>query len=443
MPSNIQLFRNYNHNPVFIETGSFQGDGIRNALFAGYKEIHSIELAESHYLNCKSSFKYIENVHLYFGDSVEELPRIMENLKESATFWLDAHYSGYGTDFKNTLTPLLKELEIIKEHPLKNHTILIDDLRCWKRDYPAIQFGLDDLKEKILEINPDYVFSFAQGGTLNDILVADTRKHKPMNIIVFSKDRAMQLDLFLRSFNKFVSFAGNYNIKVLYTHSNDNFRAGYEKLISTTPPNVTFIKETNFKQDVIQLIDTNNPYMIFFVDDNIFKEYFDFYDKQMDIFEWDERIACRSLRLHKHLSYCYSMQKPMRQPKFLDNNIFNWTEMGEDYGYPMSVDGHIFRTKDVYDFFVDMDYSSPNTLEGQLVHQRNKMGRNMICYDKSPIMNNPMNRVQDVCKNVCGVITAESLNEKFLENLIIDLSTFEGLENTACHQEVTPNFIQR
>ena len=441
MPSNINLFRRHNYNPVFIETGSYAGDGIKNAIFSGYEEIHSIELVEKHYQFCKSHFQFTPNVNLCLGDSVAELPSILSKLDKSATFWLDAHYSGGDTTFKDTLTPLIRELVAIKNHPIKNHTILIDDLREWQREFPAIGFGLKEIKEIILDINPDYVFSFADGQVANDILVAETRKFRPVNIIVFSKDRAMQLDMFIRTFNNYVKLSERYNIQVLYTASNDKFQKGYDKLMGNKTPNVTFLREINFKEDLIKLINKDNAYTVFFVDDDFFKNSFDFFDYQMDIFDWDERIACRSMRLHTSLEYCYTSQKPMKQPPFLPNNVFDWTIAQEDYGYPMSVDGHIFRTKEIIPFLLEMDYSNPNTFESVLVHKRNRFGRYIICYDNSAIVNNPINKVQTVNGNISGNITAESLNDKFLDGFIIDITPFGGFMNKSAHQELPLNFI--
>jgi hypothetical protein len=437
MPSNIKLFRRHIYNPVFIETGSFDGVGIKNAFFAGFKEIHSVELEENHYLFCKECFKYNDNIHVYKGDSVDVLPTILNKITQPATIWLDAHYSGEGT--ANTGFPLMKELEVIKQHSIKSHTIIIDDLRNWKKE--TVGFNVEDIKDKILEINPEYTFSYADGVVWGDILVADARKVRPINIIVFSKDRACQLELFLRSFNVLVKDADRYDIKILYTYSTDKYKQGYDKLMEMAKPNATFVKEANFKQDMIYLINPANPYTVFFVDDNVFKEDFDFYDWQMDFLDWDERIACRSLRLHPNLTFCYPTQKPMKKPIFEDKNIFDWTHADGDFGYPMSQDGHIFRTKEILPFHIELDYTGPNTLEGQLVHKRHLMGQNMICYDRSPVMNNPINKVQDVNNNVCGTITAEMLNKEFLKGHIIELGMFVAFMNKSCHQEMMPVFI--
>ena len=443
MPSTINLFRKHNNNPVFIETGSCNGEGIRNAIFAGYRDIYSIELEDTFYQYCKSYFKYNKNVYLFKGDSVVELPRILSTLNESATFWLDAHYSGGETGFINVLTPLMKELDIIGEHHVKTHTIIIDDLREWKRDYPSIGFGTEDIINKILQINPNYMFSYEDGFVGSDILVANVRTTKPINIVVFSKDRAMQLELLIRSFNHFVVNSDLYIINVIYTYSNDRFRQGYDKLINMGYSNVVFHKETNFKPNLLELIDVNKEHTVFFVDDIVFKNPLDFYDKQMEIFDWDASIVCRSLRLHTDLNYCYPLRIPMKQPKFLKDNVFIWKGLKGDYGYPMSLDGNIFRTKDIIALLTNLEYANPNTLEGAMVQHTQGLPPKMICYERSALLSNPLNKVQNVNDNICGTISAEFLNNKFLDGFIIDITNFMGLHNRSCHQEIPVSFKKR
>jgi hypothetical protein len=263
-----------------------------------------------------------------------------------------------------------------------------------------------------------------------------------INIVVFSKDRPMQLDLFLRSFSRFVIDLYKYSIKVLYTYSNNEFKKGYDILIENKLSNVVFIKETNFKQNLIKLIDINNIYTVFFVDDIVFKEPFAFFNNEMNLFGSNPAIACLSLRLHPHLTYCYAEGRSIRQPQFNKHNIFDWLKGEGDYGYPMSVDGHIFKTEQIYAFIVGLDYDTPNSFEGKLHKNRKKMPQLMICYEKSKIINNPINRVQSVSLNRHGNISAETLNDKFLDGYIIDLTPFIGMNNIAVHTEVTPIFIK-
>ena len=77
-----------------------------------------------------------------------------------------------------------------------------------------------------------------------------------MNIIIFSKDRACQLDLFLRSLKKYFKEFEELNFNILYTYSNDKFKIGYDKLFTIhNDSNLNYIKETKkFKEHVAPVI---------------------------------------------------------------------------------------------------------------------------------------------------------------------------------------------
>lgn len=256
-----------------------------------------------------------------------------------------------------------------------------------------------------------------------------------MNIIVFSKNRAAQLELFIRSFRKYVKNPDNYILKVVHHYTESHYAEGYKKLMNMNYPNVHYIKETNFWQDVVNCIDTTKKYITFFCDDDVFKNPVDFYDEQMKIFNEDKEIACRSLRLHPRLTYCYPMAISMRTPKFMENNIFYWTGQDGDFGYPMSLDGHIFRMEDIYPALVKFSFPNPTMLENMLVGQQLRAPK-MICYNKSIIVCNPCNRVQTVCNNIHGNVDTKVLNDNFLLGKLISFQNIDGFENYSCHQEM-------
>ena len=158
-------------NKYFIETGSYLGDGIQNAVNAGFKEIYSIELQDSYYEHCSSRFSFNPSVKIFLGSSSDILPLILKEIDAPATFWLDGHYSGPGTGKKDSNTPLLAELEHISQHPIKTHTILIDDIRLLEKEEMDF-ISLETIIKKIQSINPDYEFSFENGYTPKDVLVA-------------------------------------------------------------------------------------------------------------------------------------------------------------------------------------------------------------------------------------------------------------------------------
>ena len=169
-------FHAFNHNRVFVETGTFAGKGIQLALEAGFQIVHSCDIDPICIRNSQLRFQNHNKVHIYQKDSSYQLRDIIDNISEPITFWLDAH-NGFpdpnAINVKNT--PLMEELDQIKEHPIKTHIILIDDLHCCGTllfDY----LTLDDIIEKVLEINPDYTITFVDGGDdgeySNNILVA-------------------------------------------------------------------------------------------------------------------------------------------------------------------------------------------------------------------------------------------------------------------------------
>jgi hypothetical protein len=167
------IFEKY-PNKHFIETGSYEGEGIQFAIDSNFKNIYSIELSNFYYKQCCNRFAPYHFVNIFLGDSTEVLPIILKEIDAPATFWLDGHYSGPPTVKGQCNTPLLAELEHISQHPIKTHTILIDDARL----FGTSQFdfiSVETIIEKIRLINPNYEFFFEDGYVPKDILVAIVR----------------------------------------------------------------------------------------------------------------------------------------------------------------------------------------------------------------------------------------------------------------------------
>lgn len=152
-------------NTYFVETGTYGGNGIHQALNAGFKHIRSIEIDPKWVNHSRRRFRAYPQVQIFLGDSGKILWDVIKDITEPITFWLDGH----GAD-----TPLLQELEQIKWHPIKTHTILIDDLHC--AGGPLFGFiTVDMIIAKVKEVNPDYEITYIDGG--------DNREY-PNNIMV-------------------------------------------------------------------------------------------------------------------------------------------------------------------------------------------------------------------------------------------------------------------
>ena len=165
MPLNKTILYPYKRK-IFVETGTYLGEGINTALEAGFEKIYSIEIDDYYFKRCLEKFRNNEKVNLIKGDSKEELPKLLKQIQEPATIWLDAH-----TDFD---TPIMDELKVLQQCPIKNHIILIDDVRNLKNLYKNIEFN--NIINEIKKINPDYNISFIDSTyCANDILVAQEK----------------------------------------------------------------------------------------------------------------------------------------------------------------------------------------------------------------------------------------------------------------------------
>lgn len=168
MPVTSDMLSRY-LNPVFVETGSWHGQGIKTALKAGFQKVHSIELSPLLYRECVQTFSSDDRVMLWWGDSAEMLKHVLARLTVPATFWLDGHYSGGDTALGSKHSPLMDELDLIAAHPIKTNTVLVDDIGGFYRNDERYRFDRTDITAKLQSINHSYVVRVPEG---TDIMVA-------------------------------------------------------------------------------------------------------------------------------------------------------------------------------------------------------------------------------------------------------------------------------
>jgi hypothetical protein len=196
-----------------------------------------------------------------------------------------------------------------------------------------------------------------------------------MKTIIFSKNRACQLDALLRSLD--------HTAVVIYTHSED-FKNGYDKILNLHK-NHKFIKETNLKQDI--LANLKGEYVMFLCDDDImidrithngdFIEHFKVFKKCKDIVSF-------SIRLAPYLKGAPEFQHGI--------NVWEWKGCYRSWGYPMSVTSTIFRIGDILPLIKEGIYDNPVELE---VFLRNHIPikKYMICCNDMKVINNLANHV--------------------------------------------------
>ena len=136
----------------------------------GFEKVISIEILPEFYKECQSRFDEEikeDKVHLFLGDSNEKMEEMLKLITEPSLIFLDGHFSDG--------SPLWKELEILKNSLIKTHTIIVDDM-------PNYFGNGEKVKEKLLEINPNYTFAY------EDSLNPGTGKvHKNHNLTAYIK----------------------------------------------------------------------------------------------------------------------------------------------------------------------------------------------------------------------------------------------------------------
>jgi hypothetical protein len=161
-------------NPVLVETGTYQGDGVETALALGFSRVISIELFEVLFKACKERFAGNDRVTLLNGDSALILGDAIKDVNERITFWLDGHvFPSQEIILGVKACPLIEELDHIAKHPIKNHVIMIDDMSSLPKGcvYKTTEFSRKDVEDAVMRINASYKISyFDRGGT--DVLIA-------------------------------------------------------------------------------------------------------------------------------------------------------------------------------------------------------------------------------------------------------------------------------
>ena len=173
MPITKEILAKY-RNPIFVETGTYLGGTVNTALEVGFAKIVSIEIDPGNYKNAVARFKDRPQVILIHGNTKAVFADALDHcVGETATFWLDAHGSFFGSVSDGNTTPILSELEAIRKHRIKRHTILIDDMRIFRaRNDWATEVSEGDVLEAIKKIG-NYSISFEDDDCApKDILVA-------------------------------------------------------------------------------------------------------------------------------------------------------------------------------------------------------------------------------------------------------------------------------
>ena len=262
----------------------------------------------------------------------------------------------------------------------------------------------------------------------------------PVLILIFSKDRPMQLDCCLESISKYVS--GRFVIYCIVKHTSDKYYKGYRK-VKFRYKNVHFHRETdNFKDDVSSLV--QNPFFdhcLFMVDDSVFFKKVNL-NSLLPI--QDDTIGV-SLRIGVNTRVCYMSGKEQSVP---NNAIFpkyckwDWTKEKGDLGYPLELSSSLYPTSTLTAILSKIQFKSPNTLEYEMHKSIQNINKpymksvlNQVCVSV------PLNQVQTdwVLPNM--KIKASELLTKYVDHNQKMYYKFDKVYAT--HIDLEPRYMSR
>jgi GT2 family glycosyltransferase len=262
-------------------------------------------------------------------------------------------------------------------------------------------------------------------------------------VIVFSKDRPLQLDATLRSLKLDCDDLEPASIHVVYRRSTPFFASQY-RVLANQHPDVVFVHEEQFKADLVRLVD-GPRYVLFVVDDTLFVGRFSL-AQAVRVLDTDPGCVGVSLRLGRNTTYCYTVDKPQQLPEFeeVERGLlsFGWTQAEHDFGYPLELSSSVYRTEDLLPLLTELDYRNPNTLEAALAARaasfRDARPR-LACRSQSVAFSVPANLVQTAWRSrVDGrpELTAQALGDAFSRGRRLDVQRYQRFVPDACHQEV-------
>lgn len=250
-----------------------------------------------------------------------------------------------------------------------------------------------------------------------------------MRTIVFSKDRALQLDAFLRSYADNVRPSGN--VHVLYRASSPRHEAAYEALFQSYSWVRAVQQSESFKADVLDLLRGSETNVIFFVDDQVFL-------RAWSVME----TSGLSLRLGTNLTRDYVSNDAMQPlPTFAHEGVgllsWCWGDGALAWGYPLSLDGHVFDLAEFRSLVEQTLFYSPNTLEAHLQRFAPEFRkRRGLCYTVSKVVNVPWNMVQtDWHTRHAEGNGAEEMLKHWEHDERIPVRWLYGMVNQSTHQE--------
>ena len=189
---------------------------------------------------------------------------------------------------------------------------------------------------------------------------------KGVTCVIFSRNRALQLDALLRSIEKYSK--SSFDIIIQYSCSS-NHRNSYEVLKErfNRVDNCKFVEEQSFPSTLIEVIKSIKTQIVFFlVDDQVFVRPFNI----EDVITLVGRKSFFSLRLGRTITDFGIYEMKLAPNYIIEDKYLTWSwkknKSQKDWGYQFSVDGTVYRSIDVLRASMAIPFKAPNSYEDNM-----------------------------------------------------------------------------
>ncbi len=260
--------------------------------------------------------------------------------------------------------------------------------------------------------------------------------------LIFSKDRALQLDALLRSLRAACADSSTAAIRVIYTCTDRRHEDSYAQL-AKEHASVTFVRETSFDADLRAQLALAH-HVCFLVDDCVFVRPWSLCEA-IKLLAGDGSVLGVSLRLGVNIDYCYPLSAEKTPPEMEPRGSlrsFVWIGAQHDFGYPLEVSSSIYRTADVFSALGAQAIKGPNHLEVVLNDAKAKFAESrptLLCFPLSVAFCIPLNVVQQAFMNRTSLrpdCFPERLRQLYRFGYRINTEALSGLTPRGCHQDV-------
>jgi hypothetical protein len=260
--------------------------------------------------------------------------------------------------------------------------------------------------------------------------------------IIFSKDRAMQLDALLESYALHCADPALAELYVLFAASTPAHLGRYEAL-QRRHPHVRFVQEAHFRKQLVTLANAAD-FLFFLVDDSLFYRGFSLAEA-IGLLRAEPLALGYSFRLGRNTVSCYTLGIAQSLPAGVrpcaGALCFPWAGAEGDFGYPLEVSSSLYRARDVAELLRKGPYANPNRLEEWLAANLDAVAHRplLLCPETSVAFSNPVNRVQAVFDNRITELpghTADALAQAFDQGLRVDVEALAAETPAAAHHAV-------